>query len=109
MANTGWQFRDVEFQSEGATLRGRFYTPTAFSQPLPAVVMEANKHGHYTRLRPSTWQRNALLHHVEGIFSQKTAESPSQQGFWAFRSVFKVTHFGKIEKGSLKQPFATHL
>ncbi|MCH7916236.1 MAG: alpha/beta hydrolase [Deltaproteobacteria bacterium] len=39
MADTTWQFRNVEFQSEGATLRGRLYTPRQFSQPLAAVVM----------------------------------------------------------------------
>jgi alpha-beta hydrolase superfamily lysophospholipase len=39
MADPKWQFRNVEFQSEGATLRGRLYTPKRFSPPLPAVVM----------------------------------------------------------------------
>jgi alpha-beta hydrolase superfamily lysophospholipase len=39
MADTKWQFRNVDFQSEGATLRGRLYTPKRFSQPLPSVVM----------------------------------------------------------------------
>jgi pimeloyl-ACP methyl ester carboxylesterase len=34
-----WQFRNVEFQSEDATLRGRLYTPKRFSRSLPAVVM----------------------------------------------------------------------
>ncbi len=36
---TNSQFRDVEFPSEGATLRGRLYTPQRVSKPLPAVVM----------------------------------------------------------------------
>jgi pimeloyl-ACP methyl ester carboxylesterase len=39
MADRRWQFRNVEFQSEGATLRGRLYTPTGFSRPSPTVVM----------------------------------------------------------------------
>jgi alpha-beta hydrolase superfamily lysophospholipase len=39
MADTTWQFRNVEFQSEGAILRGRLYTPHRVSRPLPAVVM----------------------------------------------------------------------
>ena len=39
MADTKWQFRDVEFESEGATLRGRLYTPKRFSRSLPAVIM----------------------------------------------------------------------
>lgn len=39
MAATKWQFRDAEFESEGATLRGRIYTPKRFSRPLPALVM----------------------------------------------------------------------
>ncbi len=39
MADTKWQFRNVEFQSEGASLRGRLYTPRRFPRPLPAVVM----------------------------------------------------------------------
>ena len=33
MANTKWRFRDVQFQSEGATLRGRLYTPKGISRP----------------------------------------------------------------------------
>ena len=37
--DTKWQFRNVEFQSEGATLRGRLYTPKRFVPPLPTVVM----------------------------------------------------------------------
>ena len=39
MKGVQWQFRNVEFQSEGATLRGRLYTPKRFSRSLPAVVM----------------------------------------------------------------------
>ena len=39
MADTNWQFRNVEFLSEGATLRGRLYTPMRFSRTLPAVAM----------------------------------------------------------------------
>ena len=32
-------FESVEFQSEEATLRGRFYRPTGRHAPLPVVVM----------------------------------------------------------------------
>jgi uncharacterized protein len=39
MKGIQWRFRNVEFHSEDATLRGRLYTPKRFSRSLPAVVM----------------------------------------------------------------------
>jgi uncharacterized protein len=39
MAATKCQFRNVEFWSDGAILRGRLYTPQEASPPYPAVIM----------------------------------------------------------------------
>jgi uncharacterized protein len=37
--NHSWHYQPVEFESEGATLRGRLYTPTDAEGPFPIVVM----------------------------------------------------------------------
>jgi hypothetical protein len=61
MADTKWQFRNVDFPSEGATLRGRLYTPKRFSRPLPAVVMT---HGFSATITMT------IDHYAEAICSQ---------------------------------------
>ena len=61
MANTKWQFRSMEFWSEGAILRGRLYTPRRFSRPLPAVVMA---HGFSATITMT------IDHYAEAICSQ---------------------------------------
>jgi alpha-beta hydrolase superfamily lysophospholipase len=57
-------FRMVEFPSQGATLRGRFYLPPNASKPLPVVVMT---HG--------------FLATINGMVADKYAEVFYEAGF----------------------------
>src|SRR5918996_1614074 len=63
MKGTKWQFRNVEFQSEDAVLRGRLYTPKRSSRSLPAVVMT---HG-FSATIPMTIDRYAEALSAEGF------------------------------------------
>jgi pimeloyl-ACP methyl ester carboxylesterase len=64
MKRTKWQFRNVEFQSEDAILRGRLYTPKWFSRSLPAVVMT---HGFSATITM------AIDHYAEALCSERIA------------------------------------
>jgi len=57
-------YRSIEFRSEGATLRGRLYTPNSHSTKLPVIIMA---HGYSAT--------------IEGMVADRYAEVFSNAGF----------------------------
>lgn len=62
--NNFWSYRPIEFQSEGATLRGRLYSPLSAPNKLPVIIMA-----------------NGYSATMQGMVADRYAEVFSKAGF----------------------------